>query len=741
MRNKYSFQKRFFAPVSMRVWSSIGELIVLGQWPCDFARLGLRMPPAASYRLVPSLPRRELLVQHFQQISAQQAPGRAPQAKVVSDELVQHKVKYGRKGGAQADEQGAPQSGVVQFCAPHLIRALRATVGCKSKDDLRGHVDRALAFAMPARTEEMSEEMKKAHFEVPSRWTLLRAQIRLDVASVLMQRRTHREPCQSLSRYLAYDASPKQGLEVYAVKEMVLRDGDYAAATWRHLPLSSLGHRHAGAADKTVGVIHAMFLVSGPRSEDMRRWASQVRWCLTDSGAEMLAADMPDFIDAFLDHRLGEAPPQLPADPSAVAPCGFLFPVAMRGPGWNHLWDLVLKHVCMKHIPWFSGWMQQARAMCTFLRNTGLRERLAKAGEDKGVEADILQTLKQFSASFAKWRWGSLTVVCRAICNAEEAVIRSWDEKAFKLKDRSIAVSVAGSVGDPSFWARAACLHRWSGDLEAVRTWGQGCSCHEEACRAAAAKKQTFKCPQNRKSCRGAELSAKLSRTWALWSATAADIANEEFVDADLGMQMCIAYRMSIAEGMLRFGWVEELPWLLWKCRCPEAAKRVRSLFVQLSESSQAGASAAAGFKHRVAQRFFGPDGLLKVAMDKHIDHQEMSELLDLELAAYEHCPLDETVAEASHRDVNRCALNASPSQLAFWSSSQRLVQNLADFDSYKNASKEEEFYECMYNRKAIMQFDSRWESKLRGCRVGGEVVKRIYRYGVWNQADWSEYK
>ena len=50
---------------------------------------------------------------------------------------------------------------------------------------------------------------------------------------------------------MVIDASPKSGMEVFAVKEMVIKDDNRPLAMWRHLLLVSLGHGRSGAMDCT----------------------------------------------------------------------------------------------------------------------------------------------------------------------------------------------------------------------------------------------------------------------------------------------------------------------------------------------------------------------------------------------------------------------------------------------------------------------------------------------------------
>ena len=66
-------------------------------------------------------------------------------------------------------------------------------------------------------------------------------------------------------RQLWYDASPQKGIELFAVREFVHKNGDMAAAMFRTLPLCTLGVGRFTAADKAVAVLHSIAMESGFR--------------------------------------------------------------------------------------------------------------------------------------------------------------------------------------------------------------------------------------------------------------------------------------------------------------------------------------------------------------------------------------------------------------------------------------------------------------------------------------------
>lgn len=120
-----------------------------------------------------------------------------------------------------------------------------------------------------------------------------------------------------------------------------------------------------------------------------------------------------------------------------------------------------------------------------------------------------------------------------------------------------------------------------------------------------------------------------------------------------------------------------------------------------------------------------------------------MADELSAELAAYEQVPLDESVPEGRHRGINWVSSRATGSRLPFWSSSQRLQQNMADFDGLLDHTGERQlFVDCMRQWKAILQTDAARERRLVGSKMKGRcVVGKVYRLGASNQVDWSTCK
>lgn len=205
--------------------------------------------------------------------------------------------------------------------------------------------------------------------------------------------------------------------------------------------------------------------------------------------------------------------------------------------------------------------------LTSFLKNINYREKLQQIGRQRGMPAEAGERLKNNAPSFARWRWGTLSKVSQYLCALEPVLLQCWGPETFKLKDSHVSKTLHETMADPDFWEKCKVLARWSKELDSVRTWGQGCPCHEKECIQASKQHKVFACPENRKSCRGPELEEKLQDLWARWASNASEAFSSGEGDASLNKEMGTVWRATIAEAQIRFGWVSRLPWLIWRCR------------------------------------------------------------------------------------------------------------------------------------------------------------------------------
>ena len=249
--------------------------------------------------------------------------------------------------------------------------------------------------------------------ELPSRATLTRGRVRLDVAAMLCRRWHWAREARQVFRYLAYDASPQKGVEIFATVERVLtvlsndRFSATSAVDERRLPLVTLGHGRTSLEDKVQAHIHQVWLEYGPGQDTLQRANSAVRQCLSDMGTEFGLADVVDVTP--LCTRTG--------DGDGMNSC--LYPLALQVPGPQHLLDTLLKDG-LATVPWWSTWEGQAKAACQWLHPKTRRQFLQR--RLRGSVAGLASKLNAACERFAVWRWKTLLKVTEDLLRMQEAL-------------------------------------------------------------------------------------------------------------------------------------------------------------------------------------------------------------------------------------------------------------------------------------------------------------------------------
>ena len=173
-----------------------------------------------------------------------------------------------------------------------------------SKGRVRDTVLSSLKLVFPKTWETQLTALKAAD-ETPSRWTIIRAVVTLDIAAMLYMREWYRDNA-PIFRYLAMDASPLRGTEFFATVERVVLQSDVqrhlsAAAMppvlQRKLPVVILGNSRLGLAEKSQAYVHQAWLEYGPGVDSVRRANCDVRAVLTDMGTELGICDIKDIVD------------------------------------------------------------------------------------------------------------------------------------------------------------------------------------------------------------------------------------------------------------------------------------------------------------------------------------------------------------------------------------------------------------------------------------------------------------
>jgi hypothetical protein len=256
---------------------------------------------------------------------------------------------------------------VLTYSAQHVLNAIRATRHLRRQDCLKRTVEDVVQYMGQG-----EQPTRPVHH--PSRHTLVRGRLRLDVTCSLAMRSRNAE-C-SGQRQLCFDKSPLGGGETLVVVE-ILVDPEARTTVERKLPLIAMGYGHLGIASVTAALLHLAFLEAGPGAQGMRRWFSQVTCITTDQSVEAQVAEQLDGIDAYLK---GEK--RGPTDVAKVP----LFPAALRVMGGNHLVDGILE-MCLAadKVDGYPAYLDAARVACRFLRSEHHRQVLVMELEKGGM--------------------------------------------------------------------------------------------------------------------------------------------------------------------------------------------------------------------------------------------------------------------------------------------------------------------------------------------------------------------
>ena len=470
----------------------------------------------------------------------------------------------------------------------------------------------------------------------------------------------------------------------------------------RRLPLVTLGRGRTTLRDKLHAHVHQTWLEYGPRGDTVLRANAAVRQCLSDMGTEFGLADARDITHECMRVR-------------DVAPAGtWLYPAALQVPGTQHILDTILKDG-LDSVTWWHAWEQAAKVVCQWVhprpRREWLQSRLCH------VDATVGESLRTVCDRFAVWRWKTLWNVTRDLLRMKEALITATSGlRASDLASRDgvLSQTFLTSVQSHVFWMQSEALHALAEPVAEFSSWLRACPCHEHECLQHAHVDCAWK------GCRGPELSGRV-RAFAASLLLLRDThawGHEADTHAGLTRMLAVAH--------VKFAWVDDLPFFIWQVRSRRAAAEFLAKAATTEEASQ----------HRVTLRFAA--GELRQDMDAWLAGTPLSPRLRLELESYQWCKLDDTWAEATHRDVSRLAKRVTFASQAWQSASLRLQQNL-DLWAAIDGRARARFHAFFYRWKAIGHLNPRLALRLTRRKLStAAVLHFVYRTGAHALEDWS---
>ena len=530
-------------------------------------------------------------------------------------------------------------------------------------------------FLFPDRWEaELQAESQVEN--VPHRSCLYRANIHLDIAAML-QHRSWLSKSRPAFRYLAYDASPQHGSELFGTVERVILAKDVLEhlradethelkVHQRKLPVCQLGVCRLGAAEKGATLLHQTWLEYGPSADEVRLANWDVRSCLSDMGTELAIVDMADITSQCLPCTSG---PQLRQrrhlSPHLQSP--WLFPNALGVPGCQHVTDLCLRKG-VEQLPWWPEWQADAKVVAQWMKPKG--KRLELIHRLKGMPISPLHLGQYTTAlgktinSFAEWRWQTLHTVLSQLGAAKDAVVMAVSliasPKELGSRDQTTASKFLAAVRSPLFWARVSLLRRLTKPLSDYAGWLRGCECHEEERKAR--KKvscQWAGCRATTIAERSSQLQSQLLQLRVAFTDT--DGADER--------QLAAAVTRVVDLFRLKTSWMTELAFTVWELNSSEKAAEFLARFDT--------ASTPGSQVHRVARRFGEPGGEFRADMEVWAESGRLkSEELAGELMGYQLAKLDDTWQEAVHKDISNYCGTASAAAIPRVAAWHRSKQN-----------------------------------------------------------------
>ena len=328
----------------------------------------------------------------------------------------------------------------------------------------------------------------------PERRPMDRALARADVVAMSLQRRLFkkwREEDFVKSINVYSDASPVVGAELQGmIIDVNLRDENTVRIV---LPGSTLAYGFASSMNKSVALLHALWLVGGPEAEDVRWLCFNIRSMTTDFGVEMHLLEAPDLVDAFIAFMDG-----MPMSTRLVKHGTRMWPRALRVAGWSHTQGNIMKSTAEAFPDW-PMYLKHMRALCKCFRNYSYRKHIAKKLGSRYPEARLDALLRSFTAGFAKWRYETVVEVLRQLLKLRDLCENKLEPELFvgaQDQDEMAAFFQACKAKDFWRWAAVAHLEIYQ-RLERLRKWGMVCP-HErcEELRKASNYKKHIDCPR-----------------------------------------------------------------------------------------------------------------------------------------------------------------------------------------------------------------------------------------------------
>ena len=279
-------------------------------------------------------------------------------------------VKRARTGPPQDEGVGHRIRGRGERDPLKLLRALFFAKFLKSQKEFSNAMGAAAAYEFSDVEPEDRDQT-----EDPRDASLRLAWARMDIVDMLLWRREFEADCEldgicAINLYT--DSSPVSGNELQGlIMDVEKRNGTCVRIT---LPGTSLAYGLYDGVNKSIGLLHAIWLVAGPTARVIRYVCSKVASITTDMGIEIQTLMMPDLVQAYCRFMDGR---DLASCAALINRETRLYPNAIRVGGWSHAHGNIMKHAAEQQHDW-PVLLRKMRSLVSFWGVRTYREHVKK---------------------------------------------------------------------------------------------------------------------------------------------------------------------------------------------------------------------------------------------------------------------------------------------------------------------------------------------------------------------------
>ena len=601
------------------------------------------------------------------------------------------------------------------YSPAHLITALRSSNPLRDRGDAKENIENCARYLFPTTWEKVRAQVVEVRPEdMPCPSTLRTMMVRLDCAYMLFRRETNASVSAARSwRYVSFDASPQGGQEIFVAVERVVDPYGGAPGTPLSLqsfkfPLAVLGAGRMGLAEKAQAFAHQTWLDYGPSATSVRAGNARVRTILSDMGTELGIADLRDFVDSFIPAGAGwaGAPMQVgaaEADQEEEPEPAFMFPNAIGVPGTQHILDNVL-YSSIKLLELWPSFEKELKAVAQWLAPVGNRRALQHMLRLRvPAEEEVIQKLDRTMDRFAQWRWKTLSSCLYSLSQLEPALrlvtaVTTLEVLARRRKTRGDVDKFWAGIDSHHFWSTVTFLLEVVEPMRTFAAWVRGCEC----CEAQRKAGKEVDCPWA--GCRAASLFGRWRQAMQELQEMRED-SQGPWADERLPV---LSHMLSALDVKMR--WVDDGPFLLWRLFDPDGPAVAGRMLAERDQLVEAG-----GRAHRVVERFTGA-GALRRPMQAFAAGAGMSAELEEEVKSYCLGKIDDTWAEAGHRDASRVLKRCTSVTLPYVSAFLRSDHILAEIDRMDRGQRGR-FHKLLRSWAAIGQPDAKKARRLKRRR------------------------